>query len=40
MHDTRSGQAKASAGFVQQIETYVQRCVQEIHKMEGLAGYN
>src|SRR5205085_5247597 len=30
MNDTRSGQAKASAGFVQQVETYVQRCLQGI----------
>ena len=38
MHDTRSGQAKASAGCVQQIETYVQRCVQEIQAKEERRG--
>ena len=30
MHHTQSGQAKASAGFVEQVETYVQRCLQGI----------
>src|ERR1700694_2356779 len=38
MHDTRSGQAKASAGFVQQIESYVQRCVQELEAKEERRG--
>jgi hypothetical protein len=38
MYDTRSGQAKASAGFVQQVETYVQRCVQGIEAQEERRG--
>src|ERR1700736_6339032 len=38
MHDTRSGQAKASAGFVQQVERYVQRCLQGIQAKEERRG--
>lgn len=38
MNDTRSGQVKASAGFVQHIETYVQRCVQGIEAQEERQG--
>ena len=38
MHDTRSGQAKASAGFVQQVETYVQRCLQELEAKQERTG--
>ncbi len=38
MHDTRSGQAKASAGFVQHVEMYVQRCVQGIAAQEDRRG--
>ena len=38
MHDTRSGQAKASAGFVQHVETYVQRCLQGIEAQEERHG--
>ncbi len=38
MNDTRSGQAKARAGCVQQVETYVQRCVQEIEAKEERRG--
>lgn len=38
MHDTRSGQAKASAGFVQQVETYVQRCLERIEAQEACQG--
>ena len=38
MYDTRSGQAKASAGFVQHVETYVQRCLQGIEAQEERRG--
>ena len=38
MNDTRSGQTKASAGFVQQVETYVQRCLQGIQAKEERRG--
>src|SRR3989440_1640804 len=38
MNDTRSGQAKASASLVQQVETYVQRCLQGIEAQEERRG--
>ena len=38
MHDTRSDQAKASAGFVQQVETSVQRCLQELEAKQERTG--
>jgi len=38
MKDTRSGQAKASASVVQQVETYVQRCLQGIEAKEERHG--
>ena len=38
MYDTRSAQAKASAGFVQQVETYVQRCLHGIEAQEERRG--
>src|SRR5438477_12600760 len=38
MNDTRSGQAKASAGFVQQVETYVQRCLQGLEAKQERQG--
>ena len=38
MNDTRLGQGKASAGFVQQVETYVQRCMQGIEATEERCG--
>jgi hypothetical protein len=38
MHDTRAGQTKASAGFVQQVEGYVQRCLQSIEAQEERRG--
>src|ERR1700737_3458716 len=38
MNDTRSGQAKASVGFVQQVETYVQRCLKSIEAQEERRG--
>jgi len=38
MYDTRSAQAKASAGVVQHVETYVQRCVQGIEAQEERRG--
>jgi hypothetical protein len=38
MYDTRSEQAKASAGFVQHVETYVQRCLQGIEAQEERRG--
>src|SRR5437660_11379131 len=38
MNDSRSGQAKASAGFVQQVQTYVQRCMQGIEAQEERRG--
>ena len=38
MHHTRSGQAKASAGFVEQVETYVQRCLQGIEAKDERQG--
>ena len=38
MYDTRSGQAKARGGFVQQVETYVQRCLASIQAQEERRG--
>ena len=38
MYDTRSEQAKASAGFVQQVRTYVQRCLHGIEAQEERRG--
>ncbi len=38
MHDTRGGQAKASAGFVQHLETYMRRCLQRIEAQEERRG--
>src|SRR5205807_5173466 len=38
MNESRSGQAKASASLVQQVETYVQRCLQGIEAKEERSG--
>src|SRR5260370_33914772 len=38
MYPSRSGQAKTSAGFVEQVETYVQRCLQGIEAQEERRG--
>src|ERR1700730_16077155 len=38
MHDTRTGQAKASASLVEQVETYVQRCLQGIEAQAECRG--
>jgi len=38
MHDTVSGQGKASPGFIEQVETYVQRCLSRIQAKEASQG--